>query len=76
MSRPRLAVRGYATAACDTLISHRFDAPLLPARGEPGSPSQPDVYGADLGDRFDDEASVDMLIGPSVGAQAAAVVTA
>lgn len=73
---PGLAVRGYARTACDRLASRGFDARLLPAPGEPGSPARLDVYGRDLGARIDEGSGVDVLVGLSVGTQAAAVAAA
>lgn len=73
---PGLAVRGYAQAACERLTSRGLEATLLPAPGEPGSPARLDAYGDDLGARIDGGPDLDLLIGLSVGTQAAAVAAA
>lgn len=69
---PGAAVRRYVRPAAEALVARGIDARLLPAPGEPGVPADLRDYGAQLARQIDD-APVDLLIGLSVGAQAAAL---
>jgi pimeloyl-ACP methyl ester carboxylesterase len=74
---PGAAVRGYVGPAVRELRDRGFDAELLAAPGSPGSPADLVGYGTALADRLRaEDARVDLLIGLSVGAQAAAVAAA
>ena len=69
---PGAAVRSYVRPAVDALRERGIDAELLPAPGQPGTPADLAEYGRELAGRLD-LAPVDLLVGLSVGAQAAAV---
>ncbi|RKR74862.1 hypothetical protein [Frondihabitans australicus] len=70
---PGLAVRHYAAPAAAALRARGHDAHLLPAPTWHGVPVQLDHYGRLLGAEIDDGArDVDLLVGLSVGTQAAA----
>lgn len=74
---PGLAVRGYAAPPAQALaaLGHRVD--LLPAPAWRGEPSDLAEYGKRLAEQIAaDDAEVDLLIGLSVGTQAAAVAAA
>jgi pimeloyl-ACP methyl ester carboxylesterase len=75
---PGAAVRDYVRPAVEQLRSRGIDAELLPAPGEPGTAADLAEYGRTLGRSFVDheQSPVDLLVGLSVGAQAAAVATA
>jgi len=74
---PGAAVRGYVRSAVERLRHRGVEATLLPAPGEPGAPSDLAEYGRELAARLVDRGStVDLLVGLSVGAQAAAVAAA
>ncbi|WP_158228409.1 alpha/beta fold hydrolase [Pseudonocardia sp. MH-G8] len=73
---PGAAVRRYARPAAESLTGRGIDARLLPAPGEPGIPADLRGYGAQLARQISTAAPVDLLIGLSVGAQAAAVAAA
>lgn len=72
---PGAAVRDYARPAVEELCGRGIDAELLAAPGEPGTPADLAEYGRELGARLD-AAPTDLLVGLSVGAQAAAVAAA
>src|SRR5690349_13195064 len=74
---PGAAVRSYVRPVLRELRERGFDAELLAAPGAPGSPADLVGYGTALGGRLrTDPAPVDLLVGLSVGAQAAAVAAA
>jgi hypothetical protein len=74
---PGAAVRSYVRSAMQELRERGFDAQLLAAPGSPDAPADLAAYGSALADRLRAEATpVDLLIGLSVGAQAAAVAAA
>jgi pimeloyl-ACP methyl ester carboxylesterase len=74
---PGAAVRSYVGPVVEELRDRGFDAELAPAPGSPGSPADLVAYGTALADRLRaDGAPVDLLVGLSVGAQAAAVAAA
>ena len=66
---PGLGVRRYLSAAADALGSRGFDARLLPAPGSTSAPADLREYGGWLASR----SRCDVLLGLSVGAQAAAL---
>lgn len=71
---PGLAVRGYAEAAARQLCAEGHAAELLSAPAWQGVPDDLNEYGQQLADRIESEATpVDVLVGLSVGTQAAAV---
>lgn len=74
---PGLAVRSYASDAADAVSDAGYDVSLLRAPAWRGAPTDLEAYGrllaADL-DRRDEQ--VDVLVGLSVGSQAAAVAAA
>lgn len=70
---PGAAVRSYVQPAATALVAAELSAELLPAPGEPGADADLAEYGRTLGLRLSAEAPVDLLIGLSVGCQAAAV---
>lgn len=72
---PGAAVRRYVRPAVEALRARGIDAQLLAAPGEPGSPADLQDYGARLAHRIR-AGPVDLLVGLSVGAQAAAVAAA
>lgn len=73
---PGAAVLSYARPAAETLAGRGVDARLLPAPGEPGVPADLRDYGARLARRIAAGSRVELLVGLSVGAQAAAVAAA
>jgi pimeloyl-ACP methyl ester carboxylesterase len=74
---PGAAVRGYVRPAIEALRARGVTAELLPAPGEPGTPTDLAEYGRELGARLSVRADpVDLLVGLSVGAQVAAVAAA
>jgi pimeloyl-ACP methyl ester carboxylesterase len=73
---PGAGVRGYVEPAERALRNLGIDATLLPAPGQPGRPVELADYGRDLHRRLETAGPVDLLIGLSVGAQAAAVTAA
>jgi pimeloyl-ACP methyl ester carboxylesterase len=73
---PGAAVRGYVTASAAALSNRAIEATLLAAPGEPGSSADLRHYGEDLARRISDARPVDLLVGLSVGAQAAAIAAA
>jgi hypothetical protein len=74
---PGAAVRGYVRPAVDALQGRGIDARLLPAPGEPGVPPDLADYGRMLAARIRADGGRDpevaMIIGLSVGTQAAVV---
>lgn len=71
---PGLAVRGYAVEATDALIAAGFDARLEEPPGWRGRATDLDDYGRRLATALARESlPVDLLVGLSVGTQAAAV---
>lgn len=74
---PGLAVRDYADPAVRVLQHRGHDAELLDPPGWRGSDCDLGLYGRHLADRIDaDGLTVDVLVGLSVGTQAAAVAAA
>lgn len=73
---PGLAVRDYVLPAAWALASHGVDVELLPAPGGPDAPGDVAAYGERLASRLRAAGPVDLLVGLSVGAQAAAVAAA
>ena len=74
---PGLAVRRYAVPAADALRAHGHRVKLLDPPGWPGRPPELDRYGHSVADEIVRASSrIDLLIGLSVGGQAAAVVAA
>jgi pimeloyl-ACP methyl ester carboxylesterase len=74
---PGLAVQGYAAVAVGALRAAGFDAELLDPPSWRGVPADLELYGRQLGERLRDEGRpVAVLIGLSVGTQAAAVAAA
>lgn len=73
---PGAAVRRYVEPAARALQERGVDTRLLAAPGEPDTPADLWAYGEQLGQRLVDGPPVDLLIGLSVGAQAAAVAAA
>jgi pimeloyl-ACP methyl ester carboxylesterase len=74
---PGLAVQGYARIAVDALEAAGFDAELLDPPAWRTVPADLETYGRQLGERLRaDDRPVAMLIGLSVGTQAAAVAAA
>jgi pimeloyl-ACP methyl ester carboxylesterase len=73
---PGAAVRAYVRSAADAVRRRGLDVDLLAAPGEPGHPADLRAYGVALARRLEDIGGADMLVGLSVGAQAAAVATA
>ena len=71
---PGLAVRSYAEDAADDLRSRGYDVSLPPAPAWRGVPKLLKSYGSQLAGRLDRAGNdIDLLIGLSVGTQAAAV---
>lgn len=70
---PGAVVRSYVQPAADALCDRGVEARLLAAPGEPGA--QPDLrsYGKELARQISRTDPLELLIGLSVGAQAAAV---
>jgi pimeloyl-ACP methyl ester carboxylesterase len=74
---PGLAVRSYAADAASALEQNGFSVTLLPAPAWRGVPKLLKSYGSQLAGRLDRAGDpVDLLIGLSVGTQAAAVAAA
>jgi hypothetical protein len=73
---PGAAVRSYLRSAVDAVRARGIDVELLPAPGSPGVPADLARYGRRLAERIARGGPVDVLIGISVGAQAAAVAAA
>jgi hypothetical protein len=73
---PGAAVGRYVRPAVNALRARGLDADLLGAPGSPGVPSDLRSYGLELAARMADEPWTDLLVGLSVGAQAAAVAAA
>jgi hypothetical protein len=73
---PGAAVRSYLRSAVDAVRARGLDVELLPAPGSPGVPADLARYGRWLGQRIARRGPVDVLVGLSVGAQAAAVAAA
>ena len=82
MSNPRVvivpgaAVRRYVEPVAETLTDRGVQARLLDAPGQPGTPADLSRYGARLGHCLSAAEPVDLLVGLSVGTQAAAVAAA
>lgn len=71
---PGLAVRSYAVPAADALASHGHEVDLRPAPAWRGQSTNLRRYGLDLAAELDrGHQAVDLLVGLSVGTQAAAV---
>ena len=74
---PGLAVRRYAMPAADALPTHGHRVKLLDPPGWPGRPPELDRYGHLVADEISQLSTpLDLLIGLSVGGQAAAVAAA
>lgn len=73
---PGAAVRRYVAPAAEAARAHGLDVELAPAPGQPGAPADLRAYGERLAHRLRAQAPVDLLVGLSVGAQAAAVAAA
>jgi pimeloyl-ACP methyl ester carboxylesterase len=73
---PGAGVHRYARPAVDALRARGVDAELLPAPGSPTGPPDLTRYGAQLAERIAAGGPVDLLVGLSVGAQAAALAAA
>ena len=73
---PGAGVRRYVEPVADTLTGRGFATQLLEAPGQPGAPADLSAYGARLGRCLSDGERVDLLVGLSVGTQAAAVAAA
>ena len=76
---PGAGVRRYARPAVEALRGRGVAAGLLPAPGGAGGPADVERYGAELARRLaagDSAEPVELLVGLSVGAQAAAVAAA
>ena len=73
---PGAGVRAYVEPAADGVRGRRIDVELLPAPGLAGAPADLRRYGEVLADRLRAGPPVDLLVGLSVGAQAAAVAAA
>jgi pimeloyl-ACP methyl ester carboxylesterase len=74
---PGLAVQGYADVAVGSLTAAGFDAELLDPPSWRTVPADLQLYGRQLGERLRDEnRPVAVLVGLSVGTQAAAVAAA
>jgi hypothetical protein len=76
---PGAGVRRYARPAVEALRGRGVAAGLLPAPGGAGGPADLERYGAELARRLaagDSAVPVELLVGLSVGAQAAAVAAA
>jgi len=72
---PGLAVRRYLRPARAALRRRGIDADLTPAPGQPGEHCDLSAFGRSLGEQLRGR-PVDLLVGQSVGAQAAAVAAA
>jgi pimeloyl-ACP methyl ester carboxylesterase len=73
---PGAAVREYVEPAADAVRRRGVDVELLSAPGLPGAPADLRRYGEVLADRLRAGPTVDLLVGLSVGAQAAALAAA
>jgi pimeloyl-ACP methyl ester carboxylesterase len=73
---PGAGVYRYARPAVEALRSRGVDTKLLAAPGTPDGPADLRRYGEELVDRIAVEEPVELLVGLSVGAQAAAVAAA
>lgn len=73
---PGLAATSYVHPAVAALRARGWDARLLLAPGSPGVPADLVDYGRWLADHFTGEPDLDLLVGLSVGAQAAAAACA
>jgi pimeloyl-ACP methyl ester carboxylesterase len=73
---PGAAVRSYVLPAVQALRSRGLRAHLFRAPGAPGGPADLGDYGQQLADQLGAGEPTDILIGLSVGAQAAAVAAA
>lgn len=73
---PGAAVRGYVQPVADTLTLRGIPTRLLPGPGQPGAPADLRLYGEQLGQDLLTATGVDLLVGLSVGTQAAAVAAA
>jgi hypothetical protein len=74
---PGLAVQRYAQPAVAALLAHGHSATLLDPPGWPGRPPELDRYGRAVADQLAGAGRrVDLLVGLSVGTQAAAVAAA
>jgi pimeloyl-ACP methyl ester carboxylesterase len=73
---PGAAVRRYVEPVVDALTDRGVPTRLLDAPGQPGAPADLSAYGARLGRCLSDGEPVDLLVGLSVGTQAAAVAAA
>jgi pimeloyl-ACP methyl ester carboxylesterase len=70
---PGAAVRSYVQPAADALCDRGVEAHLLAAPGELGAQADLRSYGKELACQLSCAGPLDLLIGLSVGAQAAAV---
>ena len=73
---PGAAVRSYVLPAARCLQERGWEAELVAAPGAPGAAGELREYGAQLAARLAAQPPIDVLIGLSVGAQAAAVAAA
>jgi pimeloyl-ACP methyl ester carboxylesterase len=73
---PGAAVRAYVGPAADAVRERGVEVELLPAPGLAGGPADLRRYGEALAERLRAGPPVDLLVGLSVGAQAAAVAAA
>jgi pimeloyl-ACP methyl ester carboxylesterase len=73
---PGAGVRRYVEPIADAMASLGLKTRLLSAPGQPGSPADLRQYGTRLGVHLCEEDPVDLLVGLSVGTQAAAVAAA
>lgn len=73
---PGAAVRRYVVPAAEAVRARGVDAHLLAAPGSPGARADLRQYGEELAHEINRVGPVDLLIGLSVGAQAAAVAAA
>jgi pimeloyl-ACP methyl ester carboxylesterase len=73
---PGAVVRSYVEPTERALRDQGVEATLLPAPGQPGSPADLADYGRELHRRLGTDGPVDLLVGLSVGAQAAAMTAA
>lgn len=73
---PGAAVRRYVEPAAQALQARGVDTELLAAPGGAGVPADLRAYGEQLGRRLAGGPPVDLLVGLSVGAQAAVVAAA
>lgn len=73
---PGAGVHGYARPAVDALRARGVESELLPAPGSPDGPADLTRYGTQLAGRIAARGPVDLLVGLSVGTQAAALAAA